>query len=428
MKKIIAITNTAKLIFFCTLAGAAAGLVLWVFLRVIYLGTELIWFIVPEAFNKQTAMPIWYPPAACTLGGLIIGLFRRKFGDYPQSMMQVLGTVKKTGTYPYDKIAVVMIAAILPLIFGSSVGPEAGMVGTVVALGCWVNDNLKHAGRNASLYSRIGMAVSLSILFYSPLFGFFSAAEEDDENILSGSDRSGKASRILIYAIAITAALGVIMLLNTLFGRASGGLPRFEDISLTAGDLAMGIPYMLAGMALGWCFEKTELLFAAVSRHIPAVVKETAAGLLLGACITLVPSLAFSGEEQIGILIESFEEYLPVIILALGLAKVLLTNICIQMGLKGGHFFPMIFAAVCLGFGISLLVFPGSVDHAAFGAAVVTAGTMGVLLRKPLASTCLLLLCFPMKAVPCIFVAAVISGTVTKALSGSDKDKEERTK
>ena len=51
MKKTTAITNTAKLIFFCTLAGAAAGLVLWVFLRVIYLGTELLWYIVPDVLN-----------------------------------------------------------------------------------------------------------------------------------------------------------------------------------------------------------------------------------------------------------------------------------------------------------------------------------------------------------------------------------------
>ena len=428
MKKTTAITNTAKLIFFCTLAGAAAGLVLWIFLRVIYLGTELIWYIVPDVLNEQSAMPIWYPPAVCTAGGLIIGLFRKKFGDYPQSMMQVLGTVKQTGTYPYDKIAVVMIAAILPLVFGSSVGPEAGMVGAIVALGCWVNDNLKHAGRNAALYSRIGMAVSLSILFYSPLFGFFSAAEEDDENILSGGDSSGKGNRILIYGIAISAALGVMMLLNMLFGRTSGGLPRFEELSLTAGDLAMGIPYLLAGMILGWIFIKTELLFGLIAGHVPAVVKETAAGLILGASITLVPALAFSGEEQIGVLIQNYDEYLPVAILALGLAKVLLTNMCIQLGLKGGHFFPMIFAAVCLGFGIALLVFPGSVAHAAFGAAVVTAGTMGVLLRKPLAATCLLLLCFPMKAVPCIFIAAVIASSVTKALSGGGEDEKTEDK
>ena len=71
------------------------------------------------------------------------------------------------------------------------------------------------------------MAVSLSILFYSPLFGFFSAAEEDDENILSGGDSSGKGNRILIYGIAISAALGVMMLLNMLLGRTSGGLQRF---------------------------------------------------------------------------------------------------------------------------------------------------------------------------------------------------------
>ena len=91
-------------------------------------------------------------------------------------MVTVIGTVKKTGTYPYRKIIILLIAAALPLIFGSSVGPEAGMVGVMVALGCWVNENVKFAKDNADFYSKVSVAVSLSALFYSPLFGFFSAA------------------------------------------------------------------------------------------------------------------------------------------------------------------------------------------------------------------------------------------------------------
>ena len=414
----MAIANTSKLIFFCGLAGASAGLVLWLFLRAVYLGTEFLWTFVPEMIES----PVWYAPAVCTAGGLIIGIFRKKFGDYPQSMFEVLGTVKKTGTYPYNRIAVILTAAVLPLIFGSSVGPEAGMVGVVVAISCWVNDNVKHAGRNTALYSRIGMAVSLSILFYSPLFGFFSATENEDnekDDIADGSESTGQAGKVLIYGIAITAALGVIVLLNMIFGRVSHGLPRFDDISITGWDCLMGIVYLICGMALGWIFEKTELLFAIVSRHLPAIAKETLAGLVLGTCVMFLPALAFSGEEQISVLIESYSEYIPAAILILAFCKVLITNMCIQLGLKGGHFFPLIFAAVCLGFGISLMVFPGSPAHAAFGAAVATAGTMGMTLKKPLAVTCLLLLCFPVKAIPCIFIASVIAGTLSKAVGGS---------
>ena len=85
-------------------------------------------------------------------------------------MKTVIGTVKQAGTYPYRKIIVLLTAAILPLILGSSVGPEAGMVGVIVALGCWVNENLKFADKSANLYSKVGMAVSLSILFSSLLF------------------------------------------------------------------------------------------------------------------------------------------------------------------------------------------------------------------------------------------------------------------
>lgn len=66
------------------------------------------------------------------------------------------------------------------------------MVGVIVALGCWVNDNLKFAQKNANLYSRVGMAVSLSALFASPLFVFFSAVENEDMS--SREDQENKDS------------------------------------------------------------------------------------------------------------------------------------------------------------------------------------------------------------------------------------------
>ena len=91
-----------------------------------------------------------------------------------------------------------------------------------------------------------------------------------------------------------------------------------------------------------------------------------------------------------------------------------MTNMCIKLGMKGGHFFPMIFAAVCLGYGTALLFFPGDASHATFAAAVAAAGTLGVSMKKPLAVSVLLLLCFPVKALLWIVPASALAALVGK--------------
>lgn len=404
------ITNKSKLLLFCAVLGAVSGAVLWAFLRVVHLGTVLLWDRLPEF----VAAPVWYPVVVCTLGGMIIGVFRKRFGDYPQAMKTVIVTVKQTGTYPYNKIVVIIVAAMLPLVFGSSVGPEAGMVGVLVALGCWANENLKFAKKNADFYSSVGMAVSLSILFYSPLFGFFSAVEREDDSPADGSNFD-RSSKLLVYGISITSALSVLFLLNHLFGKVSEGFPSFGNAQPDKWDFLMMVVYIICGILLGFFFEKSEELMAKLSGKLPPVLGEVLAGLILGGAVSILPVLQFSGESQMSVLITDYARYAPMAMIGIAILKVLLTNLCIQMGLKGGHFFPLIFAAVCLGYGISLLVFPMDAEHAVFAAAITTSATMSVSIRKPLAVTCLLFLCFPVKMGLWIFLAAILAGQVTRS-------------
>ena len=112
-------------------------------------------------------------------------------GDYPEEMTVVFAKLKQNGTYPYRKILVLLVAALLPLIFGSSVGPEAGMVGIVVALCCWAGENLRFAGSQSAYYSRVGASVSLSVLFRSPLFGILDEMEQagEDRGLQRGDGR-----------------------------------------------------------------------------------------------------------------------------------------------------------------------------------------------------------------------------------------------
>ena len=124
-----------------------------------------------------------------------------------------------------------------------------------------------------------------------------------------------------------------------------------------------------------------------------------------------------------GTLIKDFAKYAPIAMIGIAVLKILMTNMCIQFGLKGGHIFPLMFSAVCLGYGISLMIFPASSAHAVFAAAIITAATLGVSMKKPLAVTMLLFLCFPIRMFFWIFLSAVISSFISKKINGSKRNK-----
>ncbi len=392
--------NNFKLLIFCLALGTTAGVVVWVFLKVMSFGMDFLWHWLPTNIEIP-----FYTIIVCTLGGLIVGLFRKKYGNYPESLDVVLGKVKTEKHYSYDNIVVILIAALLPLIFGSSVGPEAGLAGVITALCYWIGDNVKFAKDNSKEYSEVGMAVTLSVLFYSPLFGIF-AVEEDESNEVPNI---AKSSKILLYGIATAAAMGIYKLLSFFFGSGMGGFPSFDVMEPTRGDYVMIIIYVIAGLLLAVFYNCTHHFTEDIALKLPSVGKETLAGLCLGVAGTIAPIIMFSGEHEMGELMVDYAHYLPYMLVIVAFLKVLITNICIQLGLKGGHFFPLIFAGVSLGYGISMFVFPEmGVEHMVFAAAIVTSTLLGATMKKPLAVTMLLLLCFPLNSLVWIFVAAVI--------------------
>ena len=392
--------NRFYLTVFCALIGACAGAIIWLFLKAVAMGTQFLW----EWLPGRVQFP-FYAVIACTAGGLIIGLFHRKFGDYPEELDVVLGKVKTEKWYDYHNMPVLLAGAFLPLIIGSSVGREAGLTGVIVGLCYWAGDNLKFARQNAKEYSEIGMAVTLSVLFHSPLFGIF-AVEEENEG--KDSPSLPGTSKIFIYGIALAAGTGIYMLLSALCGGGMGAFPSFSAPKPENRDYLMLVVYILLGCILAKFYWLTHDGARKCAEKMPTILKETAGGLCLGIAGALVPAAMFSGEEQMGKLIAEYGQYLPWMLAGVAFLKVLLTNVCIWSGLKGGHFFPVIFSGVCLGYAAASFAFPNSAEHVAFAAAIVTAALLGGVMKKPLAVTMLLFLCFPVKLFVWIFVAAAV--------------------
>lgn len=400
------VKNNLNLYVFCGLLGGFAGIIIWLFLKVMSIGMELIWVEIPEILNIP-----FYTVIICTVGAALIGVFRKKYGDYPEELNVVLGKVKNEKKYEYKKMLIMLFAALFPLLIGSSVGPEAGLTGVIVGLCYWAGENIKFAQKDVKEYSEIGTAVALSVLFHSPLFGIFAVEEREDEEEIP---QLTKTSKIFLYGISIVVATACYMLLSRLFGKGMEGFPSFEMVNeLEIKDYFMMSVYILAGCILAGFYEVTHKGCHKVAAKISPVLRETLAGLCLGLIGTVVPAILFSGEEQMGELMTGYVQYLPWMLLGIAFLKILITNICIQSGLKGGHFFPVIFAGVCLGYAIAMFVFVDSASHVVFAAAIVTAALLGGTMKKPMAVTMLLFICFPVKMCLWIFVAALFGSKLT---------------
>ena len=208
-----------------------------------------------------------YPFFVCLLGGLLIGLYEKLTGTKTDDLNQVMAKVKQDGRYPYDNLGKLSLAALLPLLFGGSIGPEAGLTGVIAGLCSWVGDRMRRFGAEFRELTLLGTQAALTALFTAPVFGFVAplagSADGQGEDAGDGS-ASGeitiklpKAQKTVVYGIAIAGGLGTYLLLGQLVGGGMG-MPRFEAAEVGNLELAWLIPLALVGTVCGWLYFVSE--------------------------------------------------------------------------------------------------------------------------------------------------------------------------
>ncbi len=378
-------------------AGAVIGGIIWAFMRVMHLLIELLWDYIPGIVHIPG-----YTVLMCLLGGIVIGIIQKKYGPCPDDLHQVMAKYKRDGRYPYNNILIMLIAALMPLIFGGAIGPEAGLTGVIVGLCCWAGDNFKYAGKYMSELPEIGISTTLGIVFRSPLFGFIEPIENDDEDefVLP------KASKTTAIFCAVLTGFGIFMLLSKFLG-SGAGMPRFEKVSIERGELLFAVPVLAISVVLGYVYMIFDKLTQAAAEKLGGryFIMAVIAALVLGIIGTVFPIAMFSGEEEIQKLTDTYTQYPLYLLFIIPVIKVFLINMCIRFGWRGGSFFPSIFAGVCLGYACSAAF---GIDPV-FAVSISAAAVMTTIMRKPLAVALLLLLCFPVSNLIYILAAAFLA-------------------
>ena len=391
MKKI---KNRILFIIYTMIIGAIAGLIIWTFLKAMSIGIEFFWIYLPKKINFK-----YYTIIICLIGGIIIGLWKWKFGESPEELEVVIKKVKKDKRYQYNNIFSSIGSALFPLLIGASVGPEAGLTGIIAGLCTWVGDKLKHLFKEVQDLTAIGVTATLGTIFKSPMFGFIEPLEGEEETHLP------KTSKIVLYFTAILSSFGVFMLLNKLVG-GEMGMPSVGVASFKHLNYFYVVLLTLIGIILGYIyFISHKIVKIAFKPKTNIIIKCTIGGLILGIVGTILPLTMFSGEEQIITIIETGRNIGIIILIVTSIIKIFLTNICIESGLKGGHFFPMIFSGIAFGYAMSIIL---NMDPV-ISMAVVTSSFLANIMKKPLAVVLLLMIVFPSNLIPIMLASSIIA-------------------
>ncbi len=98
-------------------------------------------------------------------------------------MPEVMSEYKKTGRIEYRFVHKATLTAIIVLIFGASLGPEAALVGIIGGLCTWVGDRFTFALKGMNELTEVGIGATLSVIFNAPLFGYLAPNENEGEQI-----------------------------------------------------------------------------------------------------------------------------------------------------------------------------------------------------------------------------------------------------
>ena len=405
------IWNWAIFIVFSAFCGGGIGVITALFLQMLRLVMSVLWSETLQAAFSFLIGGIrinLYVILICILGGVLIGFWQHKYGDYPKSLEELLVVYKTNKNIPYNNLGIVAVAAFLPLAFGGSVGPEAGLAGILMMLFCWLRDKYKSAITEILKHNDCEKRTFLyDLLLVRPrtMLGFDLQYEDKVYTI-------SKAQKIVIYLSASAGGVLCFWLMGELFKQSGMEFVRFNEITYTLYELIAFIPIVILGILVGMVFILVQEIVKRVFQPIEhkKILRAVVAGFLLGGFGMFLPYTMFSGEEQMVDLVNHLDSWSVSMLLATGLVKMLIINICIFGGWKGGNFFPSLFCSAALGFALASFLPVDSSFVVVIFMAAYCSSALGV---APVVAV-LMMLFAPASALLAVFAASFIGGFVNK--------------
>jgi H+/Cl- antiporter ClcA len=396
-----------KLLALVVVLGLMCALVTFAFMALVSQGTHLIWDQAAPALGID---PRLFTVLICAVGGLLVGLLVRHFGDHSAIFADLMLEFGRTGRFDYRNAPGIVVTAFVSLIAGASLGPEAPLADACGGMGTWASDRLKLDEREARTMGYSGVSGMLAAFITSP----FSGALLGLESAQGGGGTMQTYFWVLFPSLLASAVATVAFVL--LSGAFFETLYKFPAYSPRLVDMLYAAPLGLIGGLVGLLFmlslRRLQQLLQPMKTHV--VLRGLLGGLGMGTIGALLPLTLFSGESETAEVISHAVELGVVMLIVLSVAKLVATSLLLATGWKGGYIFPIMFAGVALGLAVNLLV-PGI--PVAVTVAATMAGALVSAMKAPLFAALFSTVLVQKETAPVIAVAVVVSALLTAVLT-----------
>lgn len=336
--------------------GVASALSLLLFEGAAHRIEHLLWHRLPDAFDVGHGAG-WWTFTVMTVGGLIVGIVLRLVpghGGHDPATESLFGE-------PISLLAVpgLLLAALITLSIGVSMGPEAPLLGASGAALAFVATR-----RNAPSQGLISLGVAgmLGAMFGAPIGAAFAFMELVPV--------SGKILYEKLFPLLVAATSGALTLtLIATRPRLSAPLPPLRDFLVI--DIVSAFAIGAIACALGVGFGYALRVIHPIVHLVPVIARLTIAGALLAGIVVVAGEVVmFSGQREMTTLLVESGEMSDGRVLLVTIAKLIALLLAVAVGFRGGRIFPAVFVGLALGVFINTVI-PGIPLTLAAGAAMV---------------------------------------------------------
>ncbi len=303
-----------------------------------------------------------------------------------------------------------ILAAVVTIASGGSVGPEDPNVQIGSLIGSWLGQRLRLSDQRVQTLVGCGAAGGIAAAFNAPIAGVFFAQE-----IILGEFTTGAFGMVVLSAVASSVLSRVLRGESPAFR-----IPEYSLASPWEILLYLGLGLLAALVAAGYV--RGLLRIEELSRRwrVHFLFKAAMAGLFVGAVGLAFPQMFGVGYETMDALLQG-EHVSTWLLLALMVLKPLMTSTTLAGGGSGGVFAPSLFIGSMLGgaFGQAVnRLFPGIVAPSPAYALVGMGGVLAGAVHCPITA---ILLLFEMtgdyRIILPIMLCAAVSTLVSQRLS-----------
>ena len=332
-------------VWWALLLGVFAGVFSLGYLWLERLGFQLLW---PEEPPTGWFSGEWWWILIPTGAGVVVGTLYQVF-HLPARLPGFVEELEE-GRVEWRHAPGAVIVALVSLIGGASLGPEAPLGTGSGGAGSWLAERRGADAAGTATATFAGMSGAFGGLLSSPLVGTLFGLELEhthDRDFFFHRLVPGIVSGLVAFAI-VYPILGPVFV-----GRYD--FPSFEPKTwnLLAG-LAMGIVGAGAAVLLGFVGKVAGSVFARFDAS--PVLRGGIGGFLLGIFAFVLPLTMSSGAVSLQVVIDESAEIGLAFLLVLVLAKAVTLGVSIGSGFYGGQFFPIFFMGGTLGAAVHVIV------------------------------------------------------------------------